>query len=180
MPTGRARDDARAAAFERFHAEMRSDAARYAATILGPRQFDGLDDVLQEAWSRAWRAWDDSDPERRTAWFLRIVRNCCIDQHRGRRPTVPLAPGPGNEGDAGRLPAAHEIEDAIVARVDADRTWSLLGRLPAPLREVLWLREVADMSYAEIADVQGVPLGTVMSRLHAARRRAARLLRGPQ
>jgi DNA-directed RNA polymerase specialized sigma24 family protein len=44
------------------------------------------------------------------------------------------------------------------------------------LREVLWLREVMDLSYAEIAKVQHVPVGTVMSRLHAARRKAGRLL----
>ena len=75
------------------------------------------------------------------------------------------------------LPVAHEIEDAIVARVDSDRIFSLLGRLPAPLREALWLREVLDQSYAEIAALQAVPIGTVMSRLHAARRRAARILR---
>src|SRR5436190_653269 len=102
MPTGRARDEARAAAFEGFHQQIRTDAARYAATILGPRQFDVLDDVLQEAWSRAWRAWDASDPERRNGWFLRIVRNCCIDQHRrgaGQR-TVPLPTEKGRSPDA--------------------------------------------------------------------------------
>ncbi|HEX2063686.1 MAG TPA: sigma factor-like helix-turn-helix DNA-binding protein, partial [Acidimicrobiales bacterium] len=55
--------------------------------------------------------------------------------------------------------------------------WVLLQKLPAPLREVLWLREVMDLSYAEIAEVQRVPVGTVMSRLHSARRKASRLLR---
>ena len=172
MPTGQARDDARAAAFERFHEEIRTDAARYAATILGPRQFDVVDDVLQEAWSRAWRAWDASDPERRTGWFLRIVRNCCIDQHRRGSSEATLAENSGI--------ATSEIEDAIVARVDADRTFALLGALPAPLREALWLREVLDRTYAEIAELQGVPIGTVMSRLHSARRRAARILRRQQ
>nr|MBA2750649.1 RNA polymerase subunit sigma [Actinomycetota bacterium] len=54
--------------------------------------------------------------------------------------------------------------------------WVLLQGLSAPLREVLWLREVMDLTYAEIAEVQGVPIGTVMSRLHAARKKAARLL----
>src|SRR5436190_10778823 len=168
MPTGRARDDARATAFECFHQQIRTDAARYAATILGPRQFDVLDDVLQEAWSRAWRAWDDSDPERRAGWFLRIVRNCCIDHHRrgANQTTVPLPTDKSGSTDA--VAAADEIEDAVIARGDSDRTLALLGNLSAPLREALWLREVLDLTYAEIAAMQAVPIGTVMSRLHAA------------
>ena len=54
--------------------------------------------------------------------------------------------------------------------------WVLLQRLSPPLREVLWLREVMGLSYAEIAEVQDVPVGTVMSRLHSARKRAVRLV----
>ena len=53
----------------------------------------------------------------------------------------------------------------------------VLEALSPKLREVLWLREAMDMTYAEIAEVQAVPIGTVMSRLHAARKKAARVLR---
>jgi RNA polymerase sigma-70 factor (ECF subfamily) len=63
-----------------------------------------------------------------------------------------------------------------VAQVDAAETLTVLQRLPLPQREALWLREVAMLSYAEIARVQDVPLGTVMSRLHKARRKAAKLI----
>src|SRR5437879_4392999 len=75
-------DDMRAAALTRFYEDVRTQSARYAATILGPGRLDALEDVLQEAWARAWRAWDSADPEHRAGWFLRIVRNCAIDAHR--------------------------------------------------------------------------------------------------
>ena len=168
MGARRAEPDGRIKAFEAFHREIGTDAARYAATILGPRRLDLLEDVLQESWARAWRAWDNADPDRRVAWFFRILRNSCIDQHRQHRPTEPLPPG---------LQAPGDIENSTIARVDSDRTFALLGSLPAPLRETLWLREVRDLTYAEIAELQGVPVGTVMSRLHAARKKASRILR---
>src|SRR5205823_1352620 len=89
----RAEPDGRIKAFEAFHREIGTDAARYAATILGPRRLDLLEDVLQESWASAWRSWDTSDPEHRSAWFFRIVRNACIDQHRKHVATDQLPPG---------------------------------------------------------------------------------------
>jgi len=67
-------------------------------------------------------------------------------------------------------------DEAVVTALELASAWVLLQGLSAPLREVLWLREVMDLTYAEIAEVQSVPIGTVMSRLHAARKKAARLL----
>src|SRR3954454_18874528 len=66
----RTEPDGRITAFEAFHRLVGTDAARYAATILGPRRLDLLEDVLQESWASAWRSWDTSDPERRSAWFF--------------------------------------------------------------------------------------------------------------
>src|SRR5438270_13389465 len=85
-------DDMRAAAVTRFHDEVRTQAARYAATILGPGRLDALEDVLQEAGARASLRWDTADPHHRTGWFLRIVRNCASDAHRVHHPTGPLTP----------------------------------------------------------------------------------------
>lgn len=160
-------DDA-TAEFEAFYRDRVTEARRYAATILAQRAPADLDDTLQDAWTRAWRAWHQADPDRRDAWFFRIVRNCCLDVHRRHRPTEPL--------DELHLPAVDNVEP-VVSRIDARRTAALLERLKAPLREALWLREAVGLSYAEIAEVQGVPEGTVMSRLHTARKRMARLLR---
>ena len=64
-------------------------------------------------------------------------------------------------------------DDAALAIVELATLWAGLALSPA-LRETLWLREVLALSYAEIARRQGIPVGTVMSRLHAARLQARR------
>jgi RNA polymerase sigma factor (sigma-70 family) len=152
--------------FEEFHRLRSRHALHYARAILGS---DSAEDVCQEAWFRAWKAWGTADPENLDGWLLTIVRNCCIDRLRASRPASVL-----HEHDL--MPVAPP-DDAVVAALELASAWVLLQRLPPPLREVLWLREVMDLSYAEIAEVQGVPMGTVMSRLHSARKRAGRLLR---
>ena len=64
----------------------------------------------------------------------------------------------------------------VLGRAEAERLVLQLARLPAHLRDTLWLREVMGLSYADIASTLQVPIGTVMSRLHTARRRLARRL----
>lgn len=154
--------------FEAFYRDRADAARRYAATILAQRADAHLDDALQNAWARAWKSWDRCDPERRDAWFFRIVRNCSLDVHRRARPTEPI--------DDADLPTV-DLAEPVVSRLDARRTLDVLHELKPHLREVLWLREAMSLSYAEIAEVQDVPIGTVMSRLHTARKRMAKLLR---
>jgi RNA polymerase sigma-70 factor, ECF subfamily len=151
--------------FEDFHDQRAKHALHYARAILG---FDSAEDVCQEAWLRAWRAWGSADPANLDAWLFTIVRNCCVDRMRSTRPAAVL-----EETDLAPVPAA---DDTVVAALELAAAWVLLQRLSPPLREALWLREVMDLSYAEIASVQGVPVGTVMSRLHSARKKASRLL----
>ena len=152
--------------FEDFHDQRAKHALHYARAILG---LDSAEDVCQEAWLKAWRAWGSADPDNLDAWLFTIVRNCCVDRIRAARATAVL-----EECDLAPVPPA---DDAVVAALELASAWVLLQRLPPALREALWLREVMDLSYAEIADVQGVPVGTVMSRLHSARKKAAKLLR---
>ena len=154
--------------FEDFHARRAGDALRYAAAIVGSRE---AEDACQEAWLRIWRAWGRSDPDRIDAWAFRIVRNCALD--RGRSQSRARSSEPLGEIDP---PAPAQVEDVVMPRLEAEGALRLLGKLSMPLREALWLREVGGLSYAEIADVQSVSIGTVMSRLHAARKRVARHL----
>ena len=139
---------------------------RYAAAIVGP---EDARDACQDGWLKVWRAWGSADPDHVDAWAFRVIRNSCIDHQRARRPTEPL--------DEADLPPVLAAEEVVSPQVDAGAALPLLRRLGKPLREVLWLREAVGMSYAEIAEVQEVPIGTVMSRLHAARRKAAAILR---
>ena len=158
-------DSGRKSDFEELYARMALPAIRYATAIAGA----DAEDACQEAWLSIWRSWEESDPTRREAWAFRVVRNAALDRLRRRRPVEPL-------GDM-EPPAPAGVEDAVLTRLDGDAALGALAHLSLPLREALWLREVGDLSYAEVAEIQGVPVGTVMSRLHAARRQVARRLR---
>ena len=125
------------------------------------------DDVAQDAFLRAWQRLDDLRPERDgalRAWLCRIAHNRTVDALR-RRPAEPLDehrpdPSPPVQAHAERA----EVRDAVQAA---------LLRLPPHHRAVIVLREFEGLGYAEIADVLAIPVGTVMSRLHHARRRLA-------
>jgi len=123
------------------------------------------DDIVQEAMLRAWRAFGNARTETVKPWLLAIVRNCCRD-HLGRRAQWQ----PLDDARVQALPAdAPSPEDQAAWRAERARLDGLLGKLPAEFREVLVLREMEDMSYREIAEVTGAPIGTVMSRLARAR-----------
>lgn len=146
--------------FVEFYGRHAGPAARYARAVLGAGRRSEVDDALQDAWTKAWKAWESASPERREAWLFRIVRNCCLDRHRAR---TWLA-----------LPAEESLPfelDTELEGIEVSEAVALLDQLRPALRETLYLRAVEDRSYDEIAAVLGVPIGTVMSRLHAARKK---------
>ncbi len=154
--------------FEEFHRTQAAAALRYARAVIGP---DGAEDVCQEAWIRAWQAWGSAHPDKVEAWLRTIVRNCCFEAYgRLRKAAVP--------GGDGSDTVAIAPDEAAMANLELAALWAGLGQLSPALREALWLREVEALSYAEIALRQQVPVGTVMSRLHAARAQARRLRSG--
>lgn len=127
------------------------------------------EEAAQEAFLRAWQHLGSFKPGNSfRAWVYRIASNAALDELRRERPAVELD---GVEGDAqAALPAAPDDPSATVeARDRAAQVRRAVMALPVHFRSVLVLREYGGLSYAEIAAALDLPLGTVMSRLNAAR-----------
>jgi RNA polymerase sigma-70 factor, ECF subfamily len=166
-------DDKRA----RFEAQVMPhlDAAYRFARWLSRSPTDA-EDVVQEAFLRAFRAFDTLRGSDVKAWLLAIVRNCHATavRQQQRRAAVPL---PADDDEplgagamaSGAIAALPDPESASMVADDKRTLRRLIAALPAEHREVLLLRELEDLSYREIAAVTGVPIGTVMSRLARAR-----------
>jgi RNA polymerase sigma-70 factor (ECF subfamily) len=104
------------------------------------------------------------------AWWLSIVRNCCLATLASReRSNVSYEQIAAEESEAVPRSERNEVEDALHLSQCASLVMEHLQALPREFREVLVLREIEDCSYREIADILSVPVGTVMSRLARAR-----------
>ncbi|HEY1719949.1 MAG TPA: sigma-70 family RNA polymerase sigma factor [Magnetospirillaceae bacterium] len=131
------------------------------------------DDVVQDAFLRAYRAFEGFRGGDARPWLFAIVRNCHRTRWARNRQgsEVPLAEEHLSESDedvvtAGVLVAEGDDPEMALIRADtATALTGLLGGLPVEYREVLVLREFEDLSYRDIATVIGAPIGTVMSRL---------------
>jgi RNA polymerase sigma factor (sigma-70 family) len=131
------------------------------------------EDVVQEAILRAFRSFDSLRGSDVKSWLLVIVKNCHFTaaKQRQRRDAVPLPEeNDVNDGHA-MVSQMPDPERAALLRDEGKTLERLLSSLPAEQRTVLWLREIEELDYAQIAAVISVPIGTVMSRL--ARSRAA-------
>lgn len=177
---------------------MRRTAETIADELLVMRCQDGEADALdalvrrwqRPLWRHAWRltgnveaAWDATqdgwagilrglgkldDPARFRAWAYRIVTHKAVDWVRSRRKAAanrPLAADPAAAADA--------REDDRVGRIRV-----ALDRLPPAMRVILALRYRDELGTAEIAEILGIPAGTVKSRLHHARGELKRLVEG--
>ncbi len=133
-------------------------------------------DIAQEAFVRVWRALRRIEPGASLeGWLYRIVSNLYIDLVR-RRPKVrvqsldePLATGEGEMARERPDPAADVERTVVEATVDRRIQQALLA-LPPDLRMVVLLADIEGYAYEEIATILAVPLGTIKSRLHRARR----------
>jgi RNA polymerase sigma-70 factor, ECF subfamily len=161
----RARAGQNSAREELFH-RHRGESYRYAYRLLGHEQ-DALD-VVQEAMLKAFSALADFDGRSgfRT-WLLRIVTNTAYDWGR-RRKRRPI--GRGGDEATNYEPASEEDPSRRLHQQELRRELDqALNRLSSTLRETFVLFAEIGLSYKEIAETQGVPIGTVMSRIHAAR-----------
>jgi RNA polymerase sigma-70 factor (ECF subfamily) len=154
------------------HLDAAHNLARYLL-----RDAHDAEDAVQDAFLRAIRHFDSFRGVDGRAWLLSIVRNSCFTRLRGRpsrgesvefdeeiHTGEERAPGP--EIDLERRAAAESVREG-------------LDRLPAEFREALVLRELEGLSYKEIAQVSGVPIGTVMSRLARGRKQLLLALAPP-
>jgi len=127
------------------------------------------EDVVQSAYLRAISHFASFRGGDGRAWLLTIVRNSCYD--RLRKLGVSRHDTDFDETVHSRGRQDPDPETALLLAERSELLRKSLAELPAEGREVLILRELEELSYREIADIAGVPIGTVMSRLSRARQR---------
>jgi len=132
------------------------------------------EDVVQEAYLRAFRFFDAARGSDYRAWLLTIVRNTCYTWlQQNRRPTMSI------EEDMPELDSTQSNPETLLLReIDAELLRQAVEELPLEFREAIVLRELEGLSYKEISGITDVPLGTVMSRLARARDRLSKALGG--
>jgi RNA polymerase sigma-70 factor (ECF subfamily) len=152
--------------------------AYYAALGLLGSHDDAMD-MSQEAFARAFRAHRSLDPERPFyPWLYQILRRLCFNVHRDRKSrrarlaeAAPWLAADARDRTAAASPLRQTERAELRQQIEA-----AIDQLPAHERETLVLREFEGLRYREIADLLGIPIGTVMSRLYSARKALATLL----
>ena len=143
------------------------DAAYNLARFL-MRNDQDAEDIVQEAALRAFRFFDSFRGENSRAWFLRIVRNTsftALKRHRTEEDNIVF------DEELHGVESPPMAAGAALDRVQDQQTVrTAIEQLPVEFREVITLRELEGLSYKEIADIAGVPIGTIMSRLARGRR----------
>ncbi|USN98505.1 MAG: RNA polymerase sigma factor [Phycisphaeraceae bacterium] len=171
----RFRDDGDTEAYRDLIDRYHDDLLRFLYRMLGDRQ--GAEDVFQEAFLQAHLSAGSFDENRRfRPWLFTIAANKARDllRKKGRRKTAELSAPIG--GDGGRGASFVDLMETDVAPPDERLTaeerdrqvQKVLNDMSPTLREVLLLAYFQRLSYAQIADELGIPLGTVKSRLHSA------------
>ena len=130
------------------------------------------EDAVQECFLRALRHFDSYRGPAMKPWLLAILRNVCKAEF-ARRAAQPTPPECSEDEVAADEPLWQEPQPSpemeLLRRHDNEAIRRLVASLPEPFREAIVLRDINDLSYRDIAEVLGVPVGTVMSRLARAR-----------
>jgi RNA polymerase sigma factor (sigma-70 family) len=171
--------DDRRRRFERLalpHLDAAHNLARWLASNTA-----AAEDVVQDAYLRAYRHFDTFQGGNFRVWLLTIVRNAFftwVKENRSSRMVFVAEAPVGEMADTEEVmwsSRSRDPETLLMESIDNQTLSRLMEQLPAEYREVLLLREVEDLSYKEIATVSGTPIGTVMSRLSRARRALRKL-----
>jgi RNA polymerase sigma factor (sigma-70 family) len=139
------------------------------------RNKQDAEDVVQEAYLRAFRFFGGFHGGNSRTWLLTIVRNTCYTWLHQNRAGQPAAFDEQVHTDTAQ---SQSPETLLLRKADGQLLNHALEELPAAFREVLVLLELEGLSYKEIAEILGIPIGTVMSRLARARHRLRELLSG--
>jgi RNA polymerase sigma-70 factor (ECF subfamily) len=161
--------------FEEEALALADQVYRVARRLVGTRE--EAEDLVQETYARAFRSWRTyTAGTNLRAWLLRILTNLNVD--RGRRLQRSPDIQPLEEGDyylANKLAesAGEQVleQERVVETLSQDAVVSALSSLPHEFRDVVVLVDIGEFSYADAAHILGIPIGTVMSRLHRGRRR---------
>src|SRR5687768_17888210 len=157
--------------FEEDALALADQVYRVARHLVGSRE--EAEDLMQEAYARAFRSWRSFTPGTNLrAWLLRILTNLNIDRGRKLQRTPDLQPL--EEGDYflyNRLEQDGDSdEERVVERLSQDNVVEALAKVPHDFRDAVVLVDIGEFSYQDAAQILDVPIGTVMSRLHRGRR----------
>jgi RNA polymerase sigma-70 factor (ECF subfamily) len=154
------------------------DAYRLARWLTGDSA--DAEDVTQESCIRALRAIEQAQSAHPRAWLMAIVRNTAFTWMARNRPQrVIVTDDVEMFSRETCAPAQATPEENVIANADAAALERAIDALPLAYREALVMREFGDLSYREIAEAVGAPVGTVMSRLARARALLIAALREP-
>jgi RNA polymerase sigma-70 factor (ECF subfamily) len=160
--------------FEEEALELSDQVYRIARRLVGSRE--EAEDLMQEAYARAFRSWHQYQPGTNLrAWLLRILTNLNID--RGRRVQRSPDTQPLEEGDyflynklESSIADENPDEERVIERLSQNTVVEALAEVPHDFRDVVVLVDIGEFSYADAAQILDIPVGTVMSRLHRGRR----------
>ena len=154
--------------------------ALYRTALRMTRNPQDAEDLVQETYYRAFRSAHQFQPGTNLrAWLFKILTNSFINQYRKRARNPQSTSLDDVEDfylyshlvDSGVQPESPDPEAAVIDRFAEADVIQALERLPLEFRQVVLLADVEGFAYKEIADIVGIPVGTVMSRLHRGRRR---------
>jgi RNA polymerase sigma-70 factor (ECF subfamily) len=149
--------------------------AAYNLARLLSKDADAAQDIVQEAFLRAYRRFAGYRGENARAWILKIVRNCSYDWLMSRRRKSQFEVDSHDSGYTEEFIVNVSSDECtpeamLVREAERQTVRFVLDTMPLPLREILVLRELEERSYRQISEITALPIGTVMSRLARARR----------
>jgi RNA polymerase sigma-70 factor (ECF subfamily) len=172
--TATSADVSRARLFEREALALQEELGRAARRY--SKNAHDAEDLVQETFAKAWAGFGSFDPGTNLrAWMFRIMVNTWISSHRRteRRPKETLTESFTDAqlvADSRRFDTAPSAEAQALQRLPDDCIRQALQSLDPSLQRILYYAYPCQLSYKEIAEIEGIPLGTVMSRIHRARR----------